>query len=237
MFKKMKRDRVFQQVSGEIKRQIYNGSLKPGDRLPPEKDLAEHFSVSRQTIRESMRVLEMSGFISIHRGGGGGPVIENTVASRVSEGLAEAIHVGPTTLEDLINAWRDIEKIVLRQVIKFANEKDFEKFRNNISKAKSKLNANTPIFQEGRRFHEILSEASKNSIFKIVLNAVLVVYMEFHSRLDPDYDAAVKILNLQENVVNAILKRNQDVAVKYLDEYFDFIKERFESVELLNGAV
>jgi GntR family transcriptional repressor for pyruvate dehydrogenase complex len=96
-FPKMKRDRVFEQVSNEIKKQIGSGTLKPGDRLPPENELARNFNVSRQTIREAMRILELSGFLSIKRGVKGGPIIENTISSQVSKALAEAIQMGPAT--------------------------------------------------------------------------------------------------------------------------------------------
>ncbi|MDZ7700199.1 MAG: GntR family transcriptional regulator [Deltaproteobacteria bacterium] len=62
-------------ISNSIKELILNGTLKIGDRLPSEKELAQQFQVDRQTIREALRLLELSGFVTIQRGPGGGPVI------------------------------------------------------------------------------------------------------------------------------------------------------------------
>ena len=76
--------RTFEEVSSRIKELIFNGTLKPGDKLPPETQLAQEFNVGRQTIREALRLLELSGFIKIQKGGGGGSFIADTILIPVS---------------------------------------------------------------------------------------------------------------------------------------------------------
>ncbi|MBW1769425.1 MAG: winged helix-turn-helix transcriptional regulator [Deltaproteobacteria bacterium] len=56
LFKPIKNERTFEKVSRRIKRLIFDGVLKPGDRLPSETELAHQFDVSRQTIREGLRI-------------------------------------------------------------------------------------------------------------------------------------------------------------------------------------
>lgn len=82
-FPKMTRDRVFEQVSNEIKKKISKGCSNPetGDKLPPESELARNFNVSRQSIREAMRILELSGFLTIKSGVKDGTIIEKTISS------------------------------------------------------------------------------------------------------------------------------------------------------------
>ena len=58
-------------IANEIRRQIYQGRLRSGDKLLPEKDLLVHFGVSRPTLREALRLLESEQLITIMRGGGG----------------------------------------------------------------------------------------------------------------------------------------------------------------------
>ena len=230
MFKRMNRDRMFEQVSHEIKKQIYKGILKPGDKMPPETELARSFNVSRQTIRESMRILELSGFISIKRGVKGGPIIENTVSNRVSEALSEAIQMGPATIDDLIVAWREIGKLILIQATKNADEDDIQALRENVAKAKKKLDQATPVFLEGIRFHEVLARASKNHIFQIVSGSILAVYSDFLSRLEPSFEAAQKIIEIQKNIIAAIVEKKEQEAIDLFEEYSDFVKERLKSI-------
>ncbi len=230
-FPKMKRDRVFEQVSNEIKKQISNGILKPGDRLPPEGKLARNFNVSRQTIREAMRILELSGFISIKRGVEGGPIIENTISSRVSEGLAEAIQMGSSTLDDLVLAWREIEKAILIQVMKNADEGDLQALGENILNAKKELENRTPIFKSIIQFHQNLAKASKNHIFELVLDSIMAVYADFLSRLDPNFEMAKKVLAIHEGLLKAVDSKNERQAILYLEKYLTHVTKRFRSVD------
>ncbi len=236
-FPRMKRDRVFEQVSNEIKKQISKGTLKPGDRLPPEGELAKSFQVSRQTIREAMRILELSGFISIKRGVKGGPIIENTVSSRVSESLAEAIQMGPATLDDLVLAWREIEKAILIQVIDKADASDLRTIEENIREAKNMLENRTPVFTAVTKFHQNLAKASKNHIFELVLNSILALHADFLSRLDPDFRMAKKVITIHENLLKALFKKDEDQAIDFFEKYLNHVNARFRSMHAGQRAI
>ena len=62
--------RLYLQVAEQLARFVSEGELKPGDRLPSERDLAQRFAVSRPTIREAMIALEISGLVEIRSGSG-----------------------------------------------------------------------------------------------------------------------------------------------------------------------
>jgi GntR family transcriptional repressor for pyruvate dehydrogenase complex len=62
------RRKLFEQVAAHLEREILEGKLKPGDRLPPERDLREHFGVGRPAIREALITLQRSGLIEIGNG-------------------------------------------------------------------------------------------------------------------------------------------------------------------------
>lgn len=229
-FPPMKRDRVFEQVSNEIKQQISSGTLKPGDRLPPESELARHFNVSRQTIREAMRILELSGFLSIKRGVKGGPIIENTISSRVSQALAEAIQMGPATFDDFVLAWREIEKSILIQAVKHADEGDLKALSENIRNAKKELENRTPLFKSIRMFHQNLAKASKNHIFELLIESIMAVYAEFLSRLEPDPQRARKVITIHEHLLKALEKREEVQAIAFFEKHLQHVQERLRSL-------
>ena len=70
MFKKVKVERVYQKVIEQIGEMIKTGYLKKGDKLPPERELVEQLGVSRTSIREAVRVLEILGVIESRQGEG-----------------------------------------------------------------------------------------------------------------------------------------------------------------------
>ena len=229
-FPKMKRDRVFEQVSNEIKRQISTGALKPGDRLPPENELARDFNVSRQTIREAKRILELSGFLSIKRGVKGGPIIENTISNRVSKAMAEAIQMGPATFDDFVLAWREIEKAILVQVVKNADEGDLRALGENILSAKKELENGTPLFRCIREFHKNIAKASKNHIFELIIESIMVVYAEFLSRLETSPERAKKVIAIHENLLKAIERKEEDQAILFFEQHLAHVQERLRSI-------
>ena len=79
----VKNKRTFEEVSDKLKELIFDGTLKPGQQLPSEHALAQLFQVGRQSVREALRVLELSGFITIRAGVKGGAVIEGTMLSKI----------------------------------------------------------------------------------------------------------------------------------------------------------
>lgn len=79
----IERRKLFQQVAEHIEREILNGTLKPGDRLPPERDLQVRFGVGRPAIREALITLQRSGLVEIGNGAPARvalPTVEGVVA-------------------------------------------------------------------------------------------------------------------------------------------------------------
>ena len=70
MLKPLKKTRLYEEIIKQLTDLINNGSLKPGDKLPTERDLAVQLNVSRTAIREALRSLEMMGFIESKVGEG-----------------------------------------------------------------------------------------------------------------------------------------------------------------------
>ena len=74
MFKKIKNRRVFEVIASQVRDAILDGTLKPGEKLPPEVQLAESFGVGRPAVREALRTLEIAGLVTVRHGKEGGPI-------------------------------------------------------------------------------------------------------------------------------------------------------------------
>src|ERR1700757_1548793 len=74
----MKRRRLYEPVADQIRQAIFRGLIRPGHKLPSERELAEHFQTSRLALREALRALEKEGLVIIKRGAGGGAFVADS---------------------------------------------------------------------------------------------------------------------------------------------------------------
>ncbi|HEX9289522.1 MAG TPA: GntR family transcriptional regulator, partial [Anaeromyxobacteraceae bacterium] len=82
-FTAVRRTRLFEDVARQVQQLIVDGTLTPGDLLPPERQLAERFGVSRNSVRDAIRVLELAGLV-IARQGEGNVVAEVSASTLVA---------------------------------------------------------------------------------------------------------------------------------------------------------
>ena len=164
VFTPIKGSRTFEEVSNQIKKLIFDGVFKPGDKLLPETELAQQFNVGRQSVREALRILELSGFITIQKGGGGGAIIKDTISNKISNLFLDAFQLEKITIEELTVARFEIEKTVLKYAIENADEADIKRLQENVRDALEKIEANINVIDENIQFHNLLARASKNHL-------------------------------------------------------------------------
>lgn len=198
IFKPYKRKRSFEEVSDEIKARIIKGDLKVGDKLPPESEIARQFQVGRHTIRDAMRILEQSGFISIERGASGGPVITDTVLSKLSSLFLDAFRWRRPSLKEFTLARSELERLVFIHAVRNMDDSDINALKENLNRAREKLKNNTVAFNENMKFHRLLAEASKNYLFVIVTEAVCTIHSDFFTKSTKE-----DVLSLSKRTVRA----------------------------------
>jgi len=119
-----KSKRAFEEVALIIKESIFSGTYKPGQKLPSEVELASQFGVSRHTVREALRTLELSGFLIIRTGVAGGPIVKDTILTTIGNLYLDAFQMEDITVEEFTAARLAIEKAVLNDAIDNANEEE-----------------------------------------------------------------------------------------------------------------
>ena len=197
--------RTFEEVSNKIKTLIFEGDLKPGQKLPSESQLAEMFQVGRQSVREALRLLELSGFITIQRGVHGGPVIKNTMLNRMASMYLDAFRFNRISISDITFARMEIEKSVLQLAYEHADESDLKALKSNIADAKKKLAKGKVAFVENVEFHRLLAKMSKNHVFIIVVESLLSLISNFRSKVDPtNLERSKRIALFHEQILEAI---------------------------------
>src|SRR6201995_4998092 len=130
LFSKVSVGRISEIIVEQIRLLMRQGQLRPGARLPPERDLCERFGVSRVTVREALRMLESSGLVEIRVGARGGAFVTAPSSNRVGEGLTDLLTLSVRRAADVTEVRLILEVVIVPLVCERATEQalsDLEK--------------------------------------------------------------------------------------------------------------
>src|SRR5215471_10196852 len=134
-FRRIKTTRAFEEIADQIRNELSTRRLRAGDRLPPERALAEQFGVSRNTLREALRSLENAGLLRLQKGAAGGAFVRESTGEAIVTGLRDMFHLGAIEPEHLTEARMMIESIVVRTACERATADDIAALNENIAAA------------------------------------------------------------------------------------------------------
>jgi GntR family transcriptional repressor for pyruvate dehydrogenase complex len=159
--------RIYEEIVRQIRVLIADGHLKSGDRLPPERDLAERFRVSRTSVREAMRALESRGLIGI-RPGEGAFVREVSVETLI-EPLALVILAQRETIADLYEARRLLEPPIAGLAARRATPDEVAEMARILDQQAAEVAAGRTGLTQDAAFHSALAHSTHNrAITRIV---------------------------------------------------------------------
>lgn len=110
-------------VARDLVHDIVTGHMQPGDSLPSESAMLDQYGVSRESLREGLRLLEVQGLISIRRGPGGGPVVGTVDPANLGRVSTLFYHLAGATYRELFEAWILSEGIVAERAARNPNAK------------------------------------------------------------------------------------------------------------------
>ena len=226
MFTPVKSTKVYEQVIEQIKEMIVSGKLKKGDRLPPERELVEHLQVSRTSIREAIRALQIIGLVECKQGGGN--FIKESFENSLFEPLSIMFVLQNSKPEEIL----ELRKIVEVETAALAAEKIKDKELKEIKKIIEQMRES---FDEeldaklDKELHYKIAHASENFLVVNVLSAISSLVDSFIK------DARKMILRRKENkevllghhesLYNALQAHDKSKAAKAMIKHLDFINE------------
>lgn len=219
LFAPLKTRRAFEEISVEIKRMIFSGTLKPGDVLPSEGQLAGQFGVSRQTVREALRRLEIAGFIAVQKGASGGPVVVDTILKSIGDLFLDAFQLKSMTTTELTKARIDIEKMILRNVFEANDKETLALMRESERETEKRLAEGIPAFGDNLDFHRLMAKATKNYVFVILMESMMTVVAHFHSVFRIGSNTIKSAHRAHERILDAIEKGDEALAQAELENH------------------
>jgi DNA-binding FadR family transcriptional regulator len=149
-------------ISDQIRNAIVTGRLKAGDRLSPERELAEQFGVSRVTVRDALRTLEAMGLIEVKVGARGGAFVTAPTGSKVAQTMSDMMMMSATTPEDIVEARLMVELGTVTLACARATDAELAELREQCEAASAALAAGSYTREMSWDFHARLSQAAHN---------------------------------------------------------------------------
>jgi GntR family transcriptional repressor for pyruvate dehydrogenase complex len=167
----IKSTRIYEEIVRQIKGMISEGRLKSGDQLPPERDLAEKFLVSRTSVREALRALESVGLIEI-RPGEGTFVREISVEALV-EPLALVLLSQRAMTSELFEARRLLEPSIAGLAARRATPEEVQEMERILDEQATEIAAGHTGLAQDAAFHTALGTAAHNRAITRIVHALM----------------------------------------------------------------
>ncbi|HLO68093.1 MAG TPA: FadR/GntR family transcriptional regulator [Holophaga sp.] len=226
-FTPVKSKRLFEEIAEQIQQLITGGELKPGDKLLSERELADRLQVSRVSVREAIRSLEMLGFIEIRHGEG--TFIRDTNADEVIRPLAVFLAMERNSLLDMFEVRRIFETATSALAAERATDDEVDHIGMLLEKMKDKIRQGDSEGGEAydAAYHYAVAEATHNSLLIKLLRTVHEEWSKAVSAgsqqlLGDSEENAQRIINQHTRVYEAIKAHDPDTASQAMLEHVTF---------------
>ena len=171
-FRPIQAKKIYEEVVEQIRQLMENGSLKPGDKLLSERELAEKLQVSRASVREALRALEMMGFVEIKVGGG--TFIKETSGDDIIQPLAMFLSIEKGSFFEIYEIRKIFEIAAAHLAAQRATPGDLAKIEENLERMKAAMTEDDSEGGEGSdsAFHFSIAEATQNGWLVRLLNTI-----------------------------------------------------------------
>jgi GntR family transcriptional repressor for pyruvate dehydrogenase complex len=207
--------RIYQEVASQLRRTISEGKLKPGDKLPAERNLAQMFGVSRNTMREALRALELSGLLELKLGSAGGAFVMPGSSNAVVNGMRDLYFLGAITPEHLTEARVSVSSAVIRMACERMTDEDIALLEHNIALAAQ--SDKTGNFEDRTKhhqaFHVLLAKATHNPILLATAEGIMEITRQFVKAIGPTEDQTYTLPS-RRRLLGHLRKRDAEKAVK-----------------------
>lgn len=214
-------------VALQIIEDIVARGMVAGDKLPLEAQMLVEYRVSRSSLREALRLLDVQGLITIRPGPGGGTEVGQIDPTNLSGTLNLYLLMGRATLGDLLDAWLMVEPLLAQLA---AKSKDREKVERILRGFTADATAAQRELAAGLAFHDAVAELGENQLLSLLLGAVGFLVTEQVRIGAPDFTLSSATIHAHKDIAEAILNGDEELAYISMREHLLEVKGEIEAV-------
>lgn len=209
---------VVESVLNQIRKAISAGRFRSGDRLPSEFELMEELNVSRNSLREAMKILSAIGVVEIRRGDG--TYICQEIKPSFIDSVAYSVLLGSSSAEELVEFRQTLDEDILHMAVRKSTEKDIQKLQEYIDQMRFKFK-NGEIGAAAAldySFHQYLAKCTKNRFME---RMALGVYNLFEHSIEQNIRTEELFASADEHhqaMVDCIIQRDESKVEKVIEQ-------------------
>ena len=225
----IKPKRLYQEIGNKLYQELADGRYKIGDRLPPERDIAEKLSVSRAVVREALIMLELMELVEVRQGSGVYVIKLPSVqpSAEHEEKSVDAEDAGPF---EMMQARQLIESHIAEFAATQVTKSNIKQMREALDMERKNIEQSTADYDGDKMFHLAIAEATQNSVLvDIVLNLWerrerSSMWKQLHSHIT-DQTYREKWLGDHDRILAAIQRRDSIEARQAMWQHLEHVKD------------
>ncbi|WP_423865475.1 FadR/GntR family transcriptional regulator [Bradyrhizobium sp.] len=223
--------RAFEEICQRIREQLALGVLKPGDKLPPERELAQQLGVSRNVLREALRSLEMAGVLRLQKGVKGGAFIREGDTSRMNDVVRDMLSLGTISLRELSEARIQVLDLAVRLACERARPSDFRALEANIERTELATGEGRLLdrVECSREFYRLLALSTGNKVIAMIMDSVTEIHMRFvYAKVASSGASSPRLSEKRRQFLSALRARDVAAATRLMRGHLESVQRMLE---------
>ncbi len=221
--------RNFEIIEASIRREIYNGALIPGQKLPNEFELAKQFNVGRSAVREALKVLELAGLLVVRRGYKGGTFVAPPDFEEASEVITLTFQPGHMALNQLLEACQTIETRAAELAASRASDLEIDELEELLQRIEACVHLPARYLTGIVDFHLSVTEMAHNSVFTLALQAMRINLIQELNHLINNQQLHKTIILQLKDIHQAIANHDAPKAGQSMLNHLKHLKEQLSA--------
>ena len=221
-FETVRRNKVYEEVAKQIERLILK-KLNPGDKLPSERELAEMLGVSRSSIRDAIRGLELMGLVEPRQGAG--TIVRATSADSLLNPFANALKHRREMVSELLDFRKMLEPPLAARAATHASNDELSEMDEILQRQESKQALGDAAVAEDAEFHYSIALASGNSVVLKVLDILMDLLRDTRERSLQVEGRPQKSLAGHRRILAAIKRHDAEAAKSAMRRHIEDVEE------------
>ncbi|MFQ6111182.1 MAG: FadR/GntR family transcriptional regulator [Nitrospinota bacterium] len=230
-FHKISRLSLSKEIVQQVKRNIYGGSLKPGEKLPSERELARLFGVGRPSVREALNQLEALGLVEIRSFDG--IYVRSASLDSLVNPLREMIFYESKNILDFLEVRKVFESFSVKKAIEEASESEIESLRKTLEGMGAALERGEPFDELDAEFHSKIVKATHNNVLVHILDNFTSLFysLESFKRAFSRQADSRAIYEQHVRVFQAIEARKKELAESSILEHLEYVSSVVSQID------
>ena len=223
--------RAFEEICARIRAQLEAGALKPGDKLPAERELAQQLGVGRNALREALRSLEIAGIVRLQKGVKGGAFIREGDTGRMNQVVQDMLSLGSISVDELTEARVHIQDLVVRLACERATRADLDALAANIDHTERMTTAGRYLdrVECSREFYRLLAAATRNHVVSMMVHSLTEILMRFvYARVATGGKPQPRLVEKRRQFLAALRAKDAAEATRLMKSHLQSVHRLFE---------